>query len=66
MVVIKQSENVEGYGDNIDSPLCGGIYKEQENSLVPWSGIDPGANMISFTWSKEENYWIVIEYQYIE
>ena len=29
---------VVSYGDNIDSPLCGGLYKEEEDSLVPWSG----------------------------
>ena len=28
MIVIKWSEKVEGYGDNIYSPLCDGIYKE--------------------------------------
>ena len=26
-LVIKWSEKVEGYGDNIYSPLCGGLYK---------------------------------------
>ena len=31
MVVIKWSENVEGYGENIYSPLCGGLYKEEED-----------------------------------
>ena len=28
MVVIKWSDNVEGSGDNTDSHLCGGLYKE--------------------------------------
>ena len=41
IVVIKWSDKVEGYGDNIYSPLCGGLYKEEEDSLVPWSGTDP-------------------------
>ena len=41
MVVIKWLEKVEGSGDNIYSPLCGGLYKEEEDSLVPWSGTDP-------------------------
>ena len=41
MVVIKWSEKVEGSGDNINSPLCGGLYKEEEDSLVPCSGTDP-------------------------
>ena len=36
MVVIKWSDKVEGSGDNIDPPLCGGLYKEEDNSLVPW------------------------------
>ena len=36
MVVVKWSDKVEGSGDDIDSPLCGGLYKEEEGSLVPW------------------------------
>ena len=66
MVVVKLSEKVEGYRDNIDSPLCGGLYTEEENSLVTWSGTDPDANMNCFTWSKEDNDWIVPGDQYYE
>ena len=55
MEVIKWSENVKGSGDNIYSTLCGGLYKEEDYSLVPWSGTDPDANMNCFTWSKENN-----------
>ena len=29
MVVIKWSDKVEGSGDNIDSSLCGVLYKEE-------------------------------------
>ena len=36
MVVVKFSDKVEGYGDNIYSPLCGGLYKEEDNSLATW------------------------------
>ena len=61
MVFVKWSDKVEGSGDNIDSPLCGGLYKEEEDSLVPWSGTDPDANMNCFTWSKMNNDWIVPE-----
>ena len=57
---------VEGSGDNIDSPLCGGLYKEEDESLVPWSGTDPDANMNGFNWSKENNDWIVPGDQYNE
>ena len=49
MVVVKWSDKIEGYGDNIDSPLCGGLYKEEEDSLVPWSGTYPYAKMNFFT-----------------
>ena len=66
MVVIKWSEKVEGSGDNIESPLCGGLYKEEEDYFVPWSGTDPDVNMNGFTWYKENNDWIVPEYQYDE
>ena len=59
MLVVKWSDKIEGSGDNINSPLCGGLYKEEENSLVTWSGIYPDANMNFFTWSKEKNDWIV-------
>ena len=45
MVVVKWSDKVEGYGDDIDLPLCGGLYKKEEDSLVPWSGTDPDAKI---------------------
>ena len=61
MVVIKWLYKVEGSGDNIYSPLCGGLYKEEDNYLVPWSGTDPDAKMNCFTWSKENNDCIVPE-----
>ena len=49
IVVIKWSDKVQGYGDNIDSPLCSGLYKEEEDYLVPWLGTDPDAKMNCFT-----------------
>ena len=36
---------LRGSGDNIDSPLCSGLYKEEEDSLVPCSGTYPDAKM---------------------
>ena len=66
MVVVKYSDKVERSGDNIDSLLCGGLYKEEEDSLVPWSVTYPYANINCFTWSKENNDWIVPEDQYDE
>ena len=66
MEVVKWSEKVEGSGDNIDSPLCGGLYRGEYDSLVPWSRTDPDAKMIFFTLSKENNDWIVPELQYNE
>ena len=66
MAVTKCSKNVEGSGDNIDSPLCGGLYREEEDFLVPWSGIYPDSNMNGFNCSKENNDWIFPEDQYDE
>ena len=66
MVVVKWSDKVEGSGDNIYSPLCGGLYKEEADSLVPSSGTDPDAKMNFFTWSKVNNDWIVPGDQYDE
>ena len=66
MLVVKWSDKVEGYGHNIDSPLCGGLYKEDEDSLVPLSGTDPDAKMNCFNCSKENNDCIVPEDQHDE
>ena len=66
MAVVKYSDKVEGSGDDIDSPLCSRLYKEEEYSLVPWSGTDPDAKMNCFAWSKENNDWIFPEDQYDE
>ena len=63
IVVVKWSDKVEGSGDDIDSPLCGGLYKE-ETDIVSWPGTDPDAQMNCFTWSKEENDWIFSGDQY--
>ena len=51
-------------GDNIYSPLCDRLYKEEDGYLVRWSGTDPDANMNGSTWSKEENDWILPEDHY--
>ena len=63
MVVVKWSNKVEGSGDDIYSSLCSGLYKEEKDT-VPWSGTDPDAKMNCFTWSKEDNDWIVPLHQY--
>ena len=65
MVVVKWSEKVEGYGDNIDPPLCCVLFKEEDDSLFPWSGTYPYAKVYCLNCSKEENDWIVPGYQYI-
>ena len=52
MVVIIWSDKVEGSGYNINSPLCSGLYKEEDDYLVPWSGTDPYSKMNFFTWYK--------------
>ena len=49
MVVVKLSDKVEESGDKIDVPLCGGLYKEEDDYLVPWSGTDPDSKMNCLT-----------------
>ena len=66
MVIIKWSEKVEGSEYNIYLPLCGGLYKEEDDSLVTWPGTNPDASKNCFTWSKENNDWIILGYQYNE
>ena len=63
-MVVKLSDKEEGSGEKIDSFLCGGIYKEEESSLVTWLGTEPNSNMNCLTCSKEENYHIVPGDQY--
>ena len=65
MLVGKWSDKVEGSRDDIDSPLCGGLYKG-EKDIVTWSGSDPDAKINCFTWSQQNNDWIVPEDQYDE
>ena len=57
---------MEGLVDNICNPLCGGLYKEEDNYLVTWSVTDPDTKMNCFTWSKEDNDWIFPGDQYNE
>ena len=66
MVVVKLSDKVEGSGDNIYAPLYSGLYKEEDDYLVLWSGKYPDENMDCFTWYKEDTDWIVPEDQYNE
>ena len=66
MLVLKWSEEVEGPGDNIYAPLCIRLYKEEDGSIVPWSGTDPDDKMNLFTWYKEDNGWIFPGDQYNE
>ena len=57
---------MEGSGDNIYSPLCGGLYNGKDDSLAPWSGTDPGSKMNCSTWSKEKYDWVFPGGQYNE
>ena len=66
MVVIKWSDAIQGRRVKVDGPQCGGLYKEDNESIIPWSGTDPDAKMNSFTWSTEENNWIFLGGQYNE
>ena len=60
MVVIKWSDAIKGKSIKVEDPQRGGLYKEDNEYIIPWSGTDPDAKMNSFTWSTEENDWILL------
>ena len=66
MVVIKWSDAIKGPRVKVDGSQCGGLYKEDNESIIPWSGTDPDAKMNSFTWSTEDNDWIFLVNQFNE
>ena len=66
MVVIKWSDEIKGQRVRVDDPQCGGLYKEDNESIIPWSGTDPDAKMNYFTWYTEENDWILLGGKYNE
>ena len=66
MVVIKCSDAIKEPRFKVDGPQYGGLYKEHNGSIIPWSGTDPDAKMNCFTWSTEENDWIFLGNQYNE
>ena len=60
MAVIKWSDAIKGPRVKVDGPMCGGLYKEDNGYIVPWSGTDPDTKLNFFTWSKEDNSWIFL------
>ena len=60
------SDAIKGRRVKVDGPQCGGLYKEDNGSIILWSGTDPDVKMNSFTWSTEENDWIFLGGQYNE
>ena len=66
MVVIKWSDAIKGPRVKVYGPQCGGLYKEDRGSIIPWSETDPDAKMNSFTWFTEENDWIFLGNHYNE
>ena len=52
MVVVKWPEKVEAFGQKIYPPLCGGLYKEEDDSLVSLSVTDQMPRRISSLFPK--------------
>ena len=55
MVVLKWSDVIKVPRVKVYGPLCGGLYRENYDYIVPYSGTYLNTNMNCFTWSKEEN-----------
>ena len=66
MVVIKWSYAIKGPIVKVDGPQCGGLYKEDHGSIIPWSVTNPYAKINSLNWSINENDWIILGDQYNE
>ena len=45
MAVIKWSDAIKGPRVKVDGLMCGGLYKEDNRSIVPWSVTYPDAKM---------------------
>ena len=57
---------IKGTRVKVDSLMGGGLYKEYNGCIVTWSVTEPYANLNCFTWSKDEDDWIILGYQYNE
>ena len=66
VVVIKWSDAIKGPRVKVDGPLCGGLYKEYHGYIIPWLVTNLDSKMNSFTWSTDENDWIVLGDHYNE
>ena len=66
MVVIKWSDAIKGPRVKLYGPLCGGLYKEDHGSIIPWSVTDPDAKMNYFSCYIDDNDWIVLGDKYYE
>ena len=64
MVVIKWADAIKWQRVKVDSPQCGGLYKEDHGSIIPWSGTDPDTKINSLTWYTDDNYSIFLADQY--
>ena len=64
MMVIKWIDQIKGPRVKVYGSLCGRLYKKYHGCIVPWSGTDPDSKMNSFTWYKDENYWIFLGDKY--
>ena len=39
-------------------PMFGGLFKDSEDKIIPWSGTDPDSNINCFSWDTSLGNWI--------
>ena len=39
-------------------PMFGGLFKDSEDKLIPWSGTDPDSNINCYSWDTSLEKWI--------
>ena len=64
MVVVKCSDALEGPRVKLEGTLCDVLYKDDDVSIVIWSGMDPDSKINCFTCSGKDNDLVVSGDQY--
>ena len=42
------------------APVCGGLFKDKDDKLIPWSGTDPDSKHRHFSWNTSAKKWICL------
>ena len=66
MMIIKCTEKESYKSEFLVAPICGVLYKEINDTLITWSGIDPYYQMNSLIWDTKDGAWVLPERNFIK